>query len=500
MIETIIGDELEKSHVPGLAVGIVQGDKLAFVKCHGYTDVEGKIPITPATAFHWASISKLFTCIGIFQQWEENKFKLNDPVNHYLSKGKLLRKKQSWPEVTFEHLLTHTAGIGELRRGADLFRKGFRLLTYDEKPVPPLSTLHDLPLHLSSPAGKKYAYSNIGGSLLGFLTEIFSGEDFQAYMIQRVLDPLGMVHSDFDNSDRVNDRLARGYKYKKGTLQLAKPWHNIIKPSGGLVTPLDDMVKFAACLLRKGKFDGKQLLKPETLDLIWTPHYWAHESLKETDAIGYIFRIQQLNGKKILWHTGGMSGFTATLDLIPGDGVALLTEANLGESLHSRITFRLRHRILKVLTGATDAFDPSRYQPDTTWWPDIKGHYGGYPGWLSNTRVIVNGIDFKVQEKDGHLVLSSLFGEHKNGTVLYPTADPLVYEYPRGDAGDIDYTSSIGFTRSQKTGKVIEMSIGDMDKLRKNPGWRTFRFTISMLVIIAVTTLSLLAILDLFTR
>jgi CubicO group peptidase (beta-lactamase class C family) len=468
LIEKIIADELSMSHAPGLVVGIVHEKEIVFAKGFGFADIERKKMMTTATVMKWASISKLFTCIGMLQQWELKKFQLDDAVNQYLPKGKIIPKKKSWPEVTFEHLLTHTAGIGEIRRGADLLRKGFRLITYDEKPVPPLSSLHDLPLLLASKPGLKYAYANIGGSLLGYLMELLSGEDFRQYMIMHVLDPLGMDHADFEFGDRINAFIATGYKIKKYHLVPATPWHNIIKPSGGLMATLEDMVKFASCLLYKGEYAGGHLVEPETLDLAWTPHYWPHEAFKDDDSLGYIFWLQRLNGKRIIWHTGGISGFTSTFDLIPEDGVALLTCANLSETLGNRITLRLRHRILKVLTGAENTFDPSRFQPDKSYWPLLKGTYGGWPGsLLANTRIIVRGITFKIFERDGHLVISSLFGEHKRGTVLYPTENPLVYEYPRDDAGDIGYTSRIGFTFGDKDKQPTSMSIGELDTVRK---------------------------------
>ncbi|MEX2680068.1 MAG: serine hydrolase domain-containing protein [Candidatus Sigynarchaeota archaeon] len=495
-IESIVNEELAKSHVPGIVVGLVNGDGLVFGKGYGLADIEKNTPMTTRTVMRWGSISKLFTCIGVFQQWERGQFQLADPVNKYLKRGKIVPKRKDWPEVTFEHLLTHTAGIGEIRRGADLLVKGFRLLTYDDKPVPALSSLHDLDLPLSAPPGSKYAYSNIGGSLLGFLTEIFSGKDFQRYMIDNVFTPLGMDDSDFAWKTRSTAPHARGYKYEKGKLRPARIWNNIITPSGGLAATLEDMAKFASCLIKKGKHDSGQLLDPKTFDLLWTPHYWAHNSFKDCDSLGYIFRLQRLNGERIVWHTGGLSGFTSTFDILPDEGIGLITSANLSETLSSRITLRLRHRILKVICGAENRFDPVAFAPDKSWWPDMKGYYGGQPGWLSNTRVIALGLDFKVSEKEGHLILSSLFGVHKKGTKLYPTADPLVYEYPVDDGADIDYVSRIGFIPGEQQGKIAGLAIGDQNTLRKNTLVNTFRFKMLVIVILIAVTITLIAALD----
>mgnify|MGYP006287006901 CR=1 FL=1 len=477
-ITEIIEEELSNSNTPGLGVGVVQDGKILFLEGHGFENVEKEIKADPNTVFRWGSVSKLFTCIGIFQQWEQGKIKLDDPVNNYLGRGKIIYKKHSWPEVTFKHLLTHTAGIGELRRFSDILKPGFRLLTYDEKPVPPLNTIHDLNLPTQSPAGQKYAYANLGGSLLGFITERLSGESFQDYIINNIFTPLEMNNSDFDRSGRVNDRLALGYKYKKKQLKLAKNWNNIIKPSGGLYATLEDMANFAICLLNGGKFKDRQILKKETIDLIWTPHWWSHKSFKESNSVGYIFRIKELNGKKIIWHTGGMSGFTASFDLIPEDNIGFFTVANLSESLTNRITLRIRNRILKLLTGVQNHFKPGKV-PDKQHWAQIKGYYGPYPGWLANTRIILDGIDFKVMEKNNHLILSGLIN-NKN-IRLYPTEDPLVYEYPKEEGEAPDFTEKVAFTLDEERKKIVEMAKG-FYVLRKNSFFNTFRFKLYLII------------------
>nr|MDO8117836.1 serine hydrolase domain-containing protein [Candidatus Sigynarchaeota archaeon] len=331
-IECIINQELATSKAPGLEVGIVQDGRFVFGKGYGFARLDDKIPVTLDTVFRWGSISKPFTCIAFFQLWEQGKFNLDDSVNTYLKNGWIRKKHANWPDITFKHLLTHTSGIGEARRFSDVFYPSFRLLTYDDKPVPPMSTFHELPQYVQGPAGQKYAYSNIGGFIIGYIIELVSGESYQDYMIRHVLDPLGMHDSDFDRSDRVNQALSTGYKLKKGMLVPAKLWNNIIKPSGGLHASIGDMAKFVICLLNKGELNGNRLLKPDPIELIWNPHYWAHASFKNENSMGYIFRIGKLNGKRVAWHTGGLSGFTSTLDLIPDDNIGLYTVANLSET------------------------------------------------------------------------------------------------------------------------------------------------------------------------
>lgn len=490
-IQRIIHEEFSQRTIPGLAVGIVENNQLVFGQGYGYANVEAQQPVTTNTVFKLGSISKLFTCIGLLQQWEQGKFNLEDPVNDYLPRGKIITKK-GWPRVTFLHLFTHTAGIGELRRFTDIFRKGFRLLTYGETPVPPLNSFHDLHLYPSAPAGLKYAYSNIGGSLLGYLIEIFSGEPFCDYMERHILDPLKMNQSGFVRSEKIRAIEAQGYKLKKGKLHHAKYWNNIISPSGGLYSNLEDISKFAICLLNESTYSGGRLLKPETLEMAWTPHYWSHDCFKKIYSIGLLFRIYNANGKRFLGHTGGTSGFTATFNLFPANNLAFVCFCNLSELLHDRITLRIRNRLFKLITEIPNTFQPT-LQPDKSYWSKIKGNYGSYPGFLSNTRILVDGIEFKIREYDNQLVFSSLIGACRKGIPLYPTTDPLVYEYPLDDGADYYHSMKIGFTCNDQ-GTIRELG-KDYHKLRKIHLFQTFLFKLSFLASFITISIILLVVL-----
>lgn len=122
--------------------------------------------------------------------------------------------------------------------------------------------------------------------------------------------------------------------------------------------------------------------------------------------------------------------------------------------------------------GISNEFE-SNATVDKSYWKNIKGHYGGYPGWLSNTRVITDGIQFKVKEREGHLVLSSLTGSFKKGVMLYPTDDPLVYEYPTTTAENYSPATRIAFTLNEEN-QVKEMA-RELFKLRKLPALKIFQ-------------------------
>lgn len=481
IIEKIVDEEVANSKAPGVAFGLYNDQGLIIGKNYGHCNLEDNAEVDLDTCFMIGSITKLFTIIALMQQYEKGNFKLNDDINDYLPDGKVQLKK-GWPPVSILNLMTHTSGIGELRRFRDVFKKGFRLLTYDDVPVPPLKTFHELPVYPASPAGMKHAYSNVGASILGYLVEIFSGTSFRDYLIKNIFDPLQMHNTDLIRSDRILDNEALGYKYKKEKYERAKRWNNIISPSGAAVSTVNDMAKFGACLLNKDN-----LLKSSTYDLMWTPKYYAAVKLKERYSMGLIFWLHHVNDHLFIQHTGSVMGFNAAFGFFPDDNIGYFTCCNLQEGLHHRLTYRIRNRIVKYITNLQNNFHyASLIHPSVK--NKLKGHYGGYPGFLSNTRVITEGINFKIKEKKDHLTFSGIIGPQSKGEKLFPTEDPHTFVSLHKDDGDYLYYTKKYVFKENKKGNILEFD-RTFDKYRKLKWYQTFRFKLLAFIgIIALIT------------
>jgi CubicO group peptidase (beta-lactamase class C family) len=496
--EQIIKEEFEASHNPGIAGALLSNNEVVWKGYFGLADIQQQKKLDHSTVFKFASISKLFTIIAIMQFYEQGKFKLDDPVNNYLPKKNIIVRKGD-PEVTFRHIMTHTSGIGELRKARDIFKHGFGLLVYDNEPIPPLRTLHDLPLTVPSTPGSKFHYSNIAVSLLGYLVEVFSGMPFHEYIKTYIFKPLGMHNSSFIPEEKVRKAEAVGYKYikKKNNWKPAKYWINVISPSGGLYSTIPDMCSFLKCLGRFGEYESGRLLKKETFEIMWTTHYSPHPAIQERVALGLVFWLYFVNGKRYIAHTGGTSGFTSALFFCPEDGTGMIVVSNLSEGLHNRVTHRIRNRAFKLLNNLQDPKNEMESRDaDRFFWKKMAGTYGCYPGWLSNTRIITDGIEYTIFEKNDSLWMKTLVGKGKIPKKLYPTADPLVYEYYGGEAGTLFYTERIGFHKNRHV-KITDMAI-EYDKLRKVPFTKTQKFriykdlSILFLLILFITSILLI--------
>jgi CubicO group peptidase (beta-lactamase class C family) len=97
--------------LPGLAVGVIHQGRLTWAKGYGFADAERKIPVTPATLFQAASITKTFTATAIMQLRDAGKLALDDPVAKHLPWFELKNPAKDAPAITIRHLLTHTAGL-----------------------------------------------------------------------------------------------------------------------------------------------------------------------------------------------------------------------------------------------------------------------------------------------------------------------------------------------------------------------------------------------------
>src|SRR5512138_1914844 len=109
-IDAFLQAQVKANRLPGLAVAIVQGDKIIFAK--GYGEAARDKPVTPQTQFYIGSVTKGFTALAIMQLVEQGKLELDVPVQKYLPWFRVADPEAS-SKITVRHLLNHTSGLGE---------------------------------------------------------------------------------------------------------------------------------------------------------------------------------------------------------------------------------------------------------------------------------------------------------------------------------------------------------------------------------------------------
>jgi CubicO group peptidase (beta-lactamase class C family) len=376
--------------------------------------------------FRIGSISKTFTAIGLMQLWEEGRFGLDDPVNGYLRAFQVRHRDPDAPPVTFRHLLTHTAGIGEVRRLSDFLdvRRVFKLGAREDEPVLPLGDYYGGLLEPELPPGIKWAYANHGFATLGQLIEDISGVRFETYMRERVFEPLGMAHTDFVRSERIRPYLAAGYQQKRGLLRPAGYLEIAIRPAGSAFSSLADMSAYVQALLE----GGRGVLAPETLRMMFEPHYQIDERLT---AMGLAFWLDREDGRLLVHHGGGWPGFTSAMVIAPDEGAGALAFTNVSTLVAPHaIAMRLLRRALGLAEPASRLPRPGVLERPFVR-SELVGPYGPLPGLLTNARAwMAFGGEAWVSVRGNRLSIGALIGPLRDGITLYQMepGDPLAYE------------------------------------------------------------------------
>ncbi|HEX6747506.1 MAG TPA: serine hydrolase domain-containing protein [Longimicrobium sp.] len=380
-LDSVVRDEMERSHIPGAVVVVVKDGRVYWTKGYGVADVETRRPVDPErTIFRIGSISKVFTATAVMQLADRGRIRLDEDVNRYLP-GWTVPEPYGRP-VTAANLLTHTAGFDEINLGRKVFR---------EAEVRPLGTFLRGRLVPRFAPGERSSYSTYGIALAGYLVETVSGLPLRDYLRQRVFAPLGMERSSLGAvPDSLRGDAAAGYAWAGGGYR-PEPWEFFhTHPASDVNATAADMARFMIAHLEAGRPGAPRILGDTAAALMHRVHFRNDPRLL---GFTYGFFEQRLWGHQAIQHSGSMSGYAAGMWLWPAErmGVFVACNREVG-SLEQRVVTRLAARTLVPLDTADTEGTPwtrprvrddlrrfaGRYRPDT-WCHTCRGARGFVP-------------------------------------------------------------------------------------------------------------------------
>lgn len=328
----LILEGMEAQGVPGLSVAVGMEGKLLWEEGFGWADLENRVPVWPETRFRTASISKSLTAAAVGRLVEDGLLDLDAPVQEYVPSFPLKR----WP-VTTRLLGGHLAGIRHYLNQEFLSR------THYDDVVDGLEIFRDDPL-IHEP-GTAYEYSTYGWNLVSAVVQGAAGEPFLDYMRREVFTPAGMGATVAEHVDSLIYRRSRAYQRdREGRLLNAPYVDNSNKWSGGgFLSTASDLVRFAFAHL-----DGT-LLQPETVELLWTS-----QETRDGEETGYGigWRVGSVEGRRVIWHTGGAVGGTTVLTIYPEEGVVVAVLTNVQGAGQVERSRDIADLFLKAATAA----------------------------------------------------------------------------------------------------------------------------------------------------
>lgn len=279
-MKTVINKRISNHEYAGGNALILCDGKTVLAESFGYQDMEAGVPMQSDTIFVIASMTKPVTAVAVMMLYEEGKFLLDEPVAKYLPAFAELRvqtteggaQDETVPArsaLTIRQLLTHTSGLFNFKGYA---AAGINSQMNLEETV---NTIASVPLSHQPGEGWRYGLSY---DVLARLVEVWSGQSFDAFLSERILQPLGMVDTGFYVPGDKTSRIAKGYKLNdRGEVEPLPTQRPVpqqppvfLSGGGGLYGTIGDFGRFAQMLLNGGELDGHRLLSPHTVDYMLT--------------------------------------------------------------------------------------------------------------------------------------------------------------------------------------------------------------------------------------
>jgi len=268
-IDEMVADALHRT-APGVAIVVFNDGEIIFSRGYGYVDLQGTMPIDPATTiFEYGSVSKMNVWIAVMQLVEQGLLDLDNYVNHYLPEDLVQQLAFEMP-FTLRDLINHTAGFG-----GHLFDVKLPASHPQAHIALQDAVLASRPCQLFKP-GTTGTYSNFGVVLAALAVEYVTGQHFYVYERENILIPAGM-ESSFNQPELINNHellqsKAIGHTIDSNGRFQEDVWSAFpIYPAGGLNGTAEDFARFAMALTPPQGEPGPFFEDANTISTIFSP-------------------------------------------------------------------------------------------------------------------------------------------------------------------------------------------------------------------------------------
>lgn len=304
-------DSLFKTHSTpnktGSAFAIIKNGRITYKKAIGLANIEYDIPITDASVFNIASISKQFTTYLALLLEQEGKLSFNDDIRTYLPELKHLPNK-----ITIKQLANHTHGLSNPDELAQL--KGLKTMSHQEV-VKMLLNIK----HVNFKAGEKYEYNNTGYILLSEIIERVGQKPFKEQLQEKIFIPLGMKNTKaVDNNDLVVKNKAYSYSLDND-IYISNPVKLATIGSSGIYTTINDLTLWAKNYQNPIIGNSSFYKRMQTATIL--------NSEKEI-KYGLGLQFDKYKGIDVIFHGGGTAGYRSYILHVPKHKLSLIFLSN----------------------------------------------------------------------------------------------------------------------------------------------------------------------------
>ncbi len=429
---------------PGLSVAITDRTHTLKIITLGYANADAKTPVTPQTRFAIGSITKSMTALSLMQLHDAGRLDLNAPVKRYLPWFSI---DSSGKPILVHELLSHTAGLPDDFSASPGYGYDIVALAHAKTIFAPATS---------------WAYSNDGFETAGAILAKLDGRPWSDSLQARVFDRLGMTASSPVFTADTVAGTAVGYQWlyndRPGSLHpplVASPPFDFVDPAGSVLSTPEDMASYMRFYLNDGKdARGEQVLSPASFAMMThadrladgKPAGSATPVLDEAPAYyrqyGFGLATFDENGDHLVGHTGGISGYTACMQINQTRGFGVAAFANLVEApLHPCAIVLYAMQVLRAQSAGQPLPAPP-VAPDPAHVADAAAYAGTYTS------------------PSGHALAVAADGDH----LAMTDGGTKIALYPRGGgtfwADDPRYAMFLIAFGRDKAKQVVELTYG----------------------------------------
>lgn len=324
LVDSVFAAGLPAEKIPGGVFIMVQNGRVVLAKGYGVANVRTRQPVSPdSTLWRIGSISKVMTATAVVQLADRDRIRLDRDVNEYLRSVKV---PATYPEpVTAWHLITHTAGLDELRGRSAASREA----------VLPLGEFLKTRLVRVRQPGRLIAYSSFAPALAGALVEDVSGLPFETYLERNLWRPLGM----HDTNITPRGAMPTGYGVKGDSVVDATWEWAHTAPAGMMNSTAADMGRFMNMMLGRHP-QGRRVLSDAARRSMLTRQIAMHPQIP---GMGLGFQEARVNGRVIFEHGGDIDGYASLAVLLPEEGTGFFIATHVEGA---QLRYKVRQSLL----------------------------------------------------------------------------------------------------------------------------------------------------------
>ncbi|MFW9924675.1 MAG: serine hydrolase [Candidatus Thorarchaeota archaeon] len=367
---------MEKEKIIGLAIALIDEDKIIWSEGFGYTGISKKEKITADTLFSTQSMGKTVAATAFMILASKGLIALDDPIRKYYPEfvvnTKFGDRDKEIEKITFRRMLSHFAGfVHEAGLGNNYDSTP---CTFDEHIASIANTW------LRSPVGIEYSYANNGFDLTAFVLGKIMNKSYPEVVKDELFKPLGIVKATF------NVKEAQQHFFAKGTIGEFEP--SIVQipmlGAGGVYISVNEQAKFAMLHLNEGKVNGKQLITKENFQEMYKTQF-KEDGIDSNYSLG-IYKEFPINGDEVFCHGGGGYGYQTQHAWIPNKKIAAIVFTN--SSNHNGEQVKLARKALELMSK--EKSKPAAVSVDLESLKKLQGTYYKYRIGMRNL-VVDNG-------------------------------------------------------------------------------------------------------------